>query len=81
MSFPTYPHEYQNPNASSDIISDETVSTWNILIHPCSNRKIWTVKKVCEFHPCFIYLIYYILHILLWCLVNTFFFKFSCIIH
>uniref|UniRef100_A0A251TD62 Uncharacterized protein n=1 Tax=Helianthus annuus TaxID=4232 RepID=A0A251TD62_HELAN len=47
MSFPTYPHEYQNPNASSDIISDETVSTWNILIHPCSNRKIWTVKKGC----------------------------------
>ncbi|KAJ0852359.1 hypothetical protein HanRHA438_Chr14g0637201 [Helianthus annuus] len=45
MSFPTYPHEYQNPNASSDIISDETVSTWNILIHPCSNRKIWTVKN------------------------------------
>ncbi|KAJ0603944.1 hypothetical protein HanHA300_Chr02g0043991 [Helianthus annuus] len=43
MSFPTYPHEYQNPKASS--FSDETVSTWNIFIHPSSNRKIWTVKN------------------------------------
>ncbi|KAF5786812.1 hypothetical protein HanXRQr2_Chr10g0445381 [Helianthus annuus] len=53
MPFPTYPHEYHNPKASSDIISDETVSTWSILIHPCSNRKIWTVENVCEFHPLF----------------------------
>ncbi|KAJ0879998.1 hypothetical protein HanRHA438_Chr10g0457891 [Helianthus annuus] len=49
MPFPTYPHEYHNPKASSDIISDETVSTWSILIHPCSNRKIWTVENSLSF--------------------------------
>ncbi|XP_076931011.1 serine/threonine-protein kinase EDR1-like isoform X1 [Bidens hawaiensis] len=40
MSLPTSPHEYRNPKASGDIVSDETVSTWNkILDSPMFQNK------------------------------------------
>ncbi|KAK9075552.1 hypothetical protein SSX86_003877 [Deinandra increscens subsp. villosa] len=40
MSLPTSPHEFRNPKASGDIISDETVSTWNkILDSPIFQNK------------------------------------------
>ncbi|KAI3744832.1 hypothetical protein L1987_57925 [Smallanthus sonchifolius] len=40
MSLPTSPHEFRNPKASGDTISDETISTWNkILYSPMFQNK------------------------------------------